>query len=232
MHLSSMKTSSGAGPKRKLIALTIGGVILIILVSIGGYGLIRGFTSAPDPETPDPAQSSSADPTSPPATVRTQAPIIVRTNDPELFARRVTDAIFTWDTTAGLVPLDYTAAILDAGDPSGHEQAGLAADIATYLPTRDAWVELRKYETTQRIEIDNVVVPDAWNDALAQANPGQLPPGANAYTIDGTRHRDGVWNGAAQVVEASVSFTVFIACPPDGESCYLMRLSQLDNPLR
>ena len=227
-----MKKVSGAGPKRKLIALTISGLILIILVTIGGYGLIRGFTSTPDTERPDPATSSSADPISPSTVIRPEAPRIIPTNDPELFARRVAEALFTWDTAAGLVPLDYTAAILNVGDPSGHEQAGLAADIATYLPTRDAWVELRKYETTQRIEIDTVVVPNAWNDALAQANPSQLPPGATAYTIDATRHRDGAWNGNAQVVEASISFTVFIACPPDHDPCYLLRLSQLDNPLR
>lgn len=227
-----MKTSFDSGARRKLIALTISGVILIILVVIGGYGLIRGFAGTPATETHDPAPSIPANPMLPPTTTRPKAPSIAPTSDPELFARRVAEALFTWDTTAGLVPLDYTAAILDVGDPSGHEQAGLAADIATYLPTRDAWVELRKYETTQHIEIDTIVVPDAWNDALAQANPGQLPPGATAYTIDATRHRDGVWSGNAQVVEASVSFTVFIACPPDRDPCYLLRLSQLDNPLR
>ena len=227
-----MKTSSGSGTRQKLIALSISGAILIILVVIGGYGLIRGFAGTPASETHDPAPSSSADPLLPPPTTRPKAPSIAPTNDPELFVRRVAEALFSWDTTAGLVPLDYTAAILEVGDPSGHEQAGLAADIATYLPARDAWVELRKYETTQLIEIDTVVVPDAWNDALAQAKPGQLPPGAIAYTIDGMRHRDGVWNGTAQVVEASNSFTVIIACPPDPDPCYLLRLSQLDNPLR
>ncbi len=50
---------------------------------------------------------------------------------------------------------------------------GLASDIATYLPNRDAWIELRQYATTQHLVIDTSLVPDAWADAVAQAQPGQ-----------------------------------------------------------
>ncbi|WP_338034658.1 hypothetical protein [Leucobacter triazinivorans] len=130
------------------------------------------------------------------------------------------------------MPLDYTSAILDVGDPSGYEQAGLAADIASYVPTRDAWVQLREYATTQSIEIETVDVPDAWADAAAQARPGQLPPGAIAYTVNGIRHRNGVWNSTAESLSVPVAFTLFMACPHDGDPCYLLRLSQLNNPLR
>jgi hypothetical protein len=28
-----------------------------------------------------------------------------------------------------------------------------------------------------------------------------------------------------------VTFTVFIACPPNADSCHVLRLSQLNNPL-
>lgn len=158
------------------------------------------------------------------------APVVRGSRDPQTFAGNVALALFTWDTTTGLMPLDYTSALLDVGDPTGQEQAGLAADIATYLPTRDAWIDLRQYATTQTLTIDSIQVPNAWNEAVEQAHPGQLPDGAAAYTIHGTRQRDGVWNGAPTSAERDVAFTVFIACPPD-ETCHLLRLSQLDNPL-
>lgn len=228
-----MKTSVDPRSRRKLIALTVSGVLLAALAVVGGYGLIVGTVEKPDPTTTprDPAPPTQPSP-QPPAASRPKAPPIAPTRDPGLFARRVAEAIFTWDTAAGLMPLDYTAAILAAGDPSGTEQAGLAADIATYLPSHDAWLQLRKYETTQRIKIDTVSVPDEWAEAIVQARPGQLPPGAGAYTIDGVRERNGTWNGSPETLKESVSFTVFIACPAAKDPCYLLRLSQLDSPLR
>lgn len=57
--------------------------------------------------------------------------------------------------------MDYTSAILAVGDPSGDEQAGLASDVAAYLPNRDAWIELRQYATSQHLTIDAAYVPDA-----------------------------------------------------------------------
>lgn len=226
-----MKTSPDSRARRGRIALIVSGVILAALVAVGGYGLLVGSHNAPPSEPPASPPPAPVAPL-PPDTSRPDVPRIVPTNDPELFAHRVATALFTWDTGAGLVPLDYTSAILEVGDPSGYEQAGLASDSASYLPTREAWVKLREYATTQRIEIDTVVVPDAWADAAAQARPGQLPPGAIAYTVDGTRHRDGVWNGTAETLSVPVEFTLFMACPPDDDPCYLLRLSQLGNPLR
>lgn len=118
------------------------------------------------------------------------------------------------------------------GDPSGDEQAGLASDISTYLPNRDAWIELRQYATTQYLVIDTSLVPGAWADAVAQAQPGQIAPGTTAVTIEGTRHRSGTWNGQPVTSEHPVSFTVFVVCAPTYQTCHLLRLSQLDNPLR
>ena len=86
------------------------------------------------------------------------------------FAQGVASTLFAWDTASGLWPLDYTSAILAVGDPSGDEQAGLASDVAAYLPTRDAWIELRQYATRQHLTIDTTYVPDAWSEAVAQAN--------------------------------------------------------------
>ena len=61
---------------------------------------------------------------------------------------------------------------------------GLASDVAAYLPNRDAWIELRQYATTQHLVIDTSLVPDAWADAVAQAQPGQIAPGTTAVTIE------------------------------------------------
>lgn len=80
-------------------------------------------------------------------------------------------------------------------------------------------------------------MPEAWDTAVEQAQPGQLPAGATAVTIEGTRHREGVWNGETVTSEHPVAFTVFLACPPPAPEfrtglCHVLRLSQLDNPLR
>ena len=96
----------------------------------------------------------------------------------------------------------------------------------------DNFIELRQYATTQYLVIDTLFVPDAWADAVAQAQPGQIAPGTTAVTIEGTRHRDGLWNGEPVSSEHAVSFTVFIVCAPTYPTCHLLRLSQLDNPLR
>lgn len=228
-----MKTSADPRARRRLIILMTTGTALVVLVAFGVYGLLTGPNKSPSGNsTPTSAPSASSAPTpdvsptpSPPA-----VPPVRASRDPETFAGNVALALFTWDTTTGLMPLDYTSVLLDVGDHTGTEQAGLAADITSYLPTREAWIDLRQYATTQTLTIDSIQVPNAWNEAVEQAHPGQLPPGAVAYTIHGTRQRDGVWNGAPTSAEREVAFTVFIACPPD-ETCHLLRLSRLDTPL-
>lgn len=233
MHLAGMKTSpSPSFPRGRLIALIAAGLVLPILAGVGIYGLLVGPRTSGTP-APEPAPSPSPSHTlATPGPSSPRLPVVPRSADPETFARNVAEAIFAWDTTSGLMPLDYTAAILDVGDPSGTEQAGLASDLASYLPTRAAWIELRKHETRQHLTIDQAVIPEAWDEAVAQAQPGQIAPGTTAYTIEGTRHRDGLWNGEPVSSEHAVSFTVFIACAPTYPTCHLLRLSQLDNPLR
>src|SRR5262249_39566717 len=158
-------------------------------------------------------------------------PDLPTTTDPKTYAQAVATALFGWDTASGLTPLDYSAVLLAGADPSGAEANGLASDLRTYLPTQDAWVGLRQYQTKQWLTIDTTVVPDAWAEALAQATPGQILPGTTAYTITGTRHRSGVWNNEAVTSAHPVSFTVFVACRPSFPACHVLRLSQLDNPL-
>lgn len=229
-----MKTNLASWSRGRLIAVIAVGLVLLLLVGVGVYGLVTGPRQPSIPRT-------DAAPTLPvpgePDPSRSGPPRVAPSNDPDEFARNVAEALFAWDTGSGLMPLDYSAAILEVGDPSGHEQAGLAADVAGYLPTRDAWMELRKYATIQHLTIESSFVPEAWDQAVEQAQPGQLPPGATAVTIEGTRHREGVWNGDPVTSEHPVSFTVFLACPPPAPEfssglCHVLRLSQLDNPLR
>ena len=216
-----------------MIAVLAALVAVLVLAGIGVYGLLVGPPTrtelgSDESSAPGPVVAVPADP------VPTQAPhlpVVRPSADPETFAGNVASALFRWDTASGFMPLDYTAVVLAVGDPSGAEQAGLAADIATYLPSREAWVELRQYATTQHLTIDSIYVPDAWGDAVAQAQPGQLAEGTIAYTIEGTRHRTGTWNGEEVTSEHPVAFTVFVVCAPTYDTCHLLRLSQLDNPL-
>lgn len=226
MHLWDMNPTDASHPRRRLVFLTAIGVIIVLLAGVGVYGLITG------PRTTDPAtaQLTSNPATATPLASGDDLAAVPGTDDPEEFARAVAAALFTWDTTSGLGPLDYTSVLLEVADPSGEEQAGLAADIAGYLPTRDSWGELRKYATTQHLEITDAYVPEAWAVAEEQAQPGQLRPGTTAYTIEGIRHRAGIWNNAPTTSAHEVAFTVFLTCPPGGD-CYLLRLSALDQPL-
>lgn len=204
----------------------------LVLTGIGVYGLITGPPTSTEPGSDD---SNGLGPVvtvpSDPALTTPRLPVVRPSADPETFAGNVATVLFSWDTTSGFMPLDYTSVILAVGDPSGAEQAGLAADIATYLPSREAWIELRQYTTAQHLSIDAVYVPDAWETAVEQARPGQLAEGTIAYTIEGTRHREGVWNEQAVTSAHPVAFTVFLVCGPTYDTCHLLRLSQLDDPL-
>ena len=219
--------------RRLLIAATAGGLALLILVGVGVYGLLRG-PATPEPETVDrPSPSVTANPGRP----ETPAPEAGSPlGGPEAFARNVATALFTWDTASGYGPADYAQVLADVAHDS--EADALVADVRAYLPTAEAWMQLRQYQTRQRLTIDDVFVPDAWETAIAQAAPGQIPDGAAAYTITGTRHRDGIWDTTPAEASRPVAFTVFMTCTPpnSGRSgaglCELLRLSELDHPLR
>ncbi|MBK9725450.1 MAG: hypothetical protein IPO89_10505 [Actinomycetales bacterium] len=230
--MSPAPTDSRA--RRRLTALITVGIVLLLLAAVGVYGLATGprNTSPTDP-SPEATLGVNAPPSPTlPTPSLPKVPAVPRSSDPVTFAEGVATTLFAWDTTLGLWPLDYTSTILAVGDPFGDEQAGLASDIATYLPNRDAWTELRQYATTQHLVINTSFVPDAWADALTQVQPGQIAPGTVAVTIEGTRHRTGVWNGQPVTSEHPVAFTVFVVCAPTYPTCHLLRLSQLDNPLR
>lgn len=235
VHLVGMKTPDLSEPRtrRRVIAALVAALIMLLLAGVGIYGLITGpptnDTDHTNENGPGPVITAPDDPV---PTTTPRLPVVRASADPDTFARNVATALFQWDTASGFMPLDYTSVILEVGDPSGAEQAGLASDIATYLPSREAWIELRQHATTQHLTIDNAFVPDAWDTALEQAQPGQLAEGTVAVTIEGTRHREGLWNDEHVTSEHEVAFTVFVVCSPTYDTCHLLRLSQLDNPLR
>lgn len=234
VYLPGMNTPVDSRVRRRLYAVIAAGIAFLILAGVGVYGLITGPRPAPTPAptVTVPTGSPAATPTPTSAPSSSLPPRVPGASDPDVFARNVATTLFTWDTASGFMPLDYSAAILAVGDPSGTEQAGLASDIANYLPSREQWIKLRKHATSQSLTIADTYVPEAWADALTQAPPNQIPAGAAAITIEGIRHREGVWNGNPVAEDFEVAFTLFIACPPGADSCHVLRLSQLDNPLK
>lgn len=228
-------TSDDRRRRRLLIAATAAGLALLILVGVGIYGLVHGPAAA-DPASSERPSTTAAPVTPGPMPGGELEPLPQRLG-PEAFARAVATAMFTWDTTTGHTPSDYAQVLADAAH--GSEADAFVGDVRAYIPTNDAWAQLRTYATRQWLTLDEVFVPEAWETAVEQAAPGQIPDGAVAYTISGTRHREGIWG--TDPVEASrpVSFTVFLVCTPPNPGrgtgsglCEVLRLSQLDNPLR
>ena len=143
--------------------------------------------------------------------------------DPDMFARAVAETVFTWDTNSSLP--DLSERLLVVADPTGEETPGLLADLRTYLPSDQAWAHLVQYRTRQWIEITDVVEPDAWGEALAQAPEDALAAGTTARTVTGVRRRAGEWDGEPVSVQEPVQFTVFLVCSPSEDQCHLLRLS-------
>jgi hypothetical protein len=213
------------------VPLLVAAVALLATVVVGVYGLVRGPGGEASPSlasgSPEPAVATHSD--APVADLHNRS--LPHTTDPIAYARAVATSLFDWDTSSGYLPADYTAAVLADADPSGEETPGLLDDVASYLPTTDQWLDLGAMDVVQTIDITSASVPASWPAVLAQAH-GQLRPGTTAVTITGTRHRSGVWNGQPAASSYPVSFTVFVACPPAFDRCHVLRLSQLDNPLR
>jgi len=217
-------------PRRLMILLIVGAALLAVLVGIGLYGLLLAPRSDPSPENTagDPPNAS----TSTPSPTSSTPPVVRESDDPETFARALATALFAWDTATEFVPTDYAQVIVDVSDPSGNETAGLASDVRTYLPTADAWAQLRTMQTRQWLDINDMFVPDEWATALEQASEGQILPGTVAYTITGIRQREGIHGTEPVTSSHDVAFTVFITCEPTFDTCRALRLSELDNPLR
>lgn len=217
---------------RRQIALVLGAALAVLTLAIGIYGLITGPATKPSNNpTGNPAIRVEQPPSADDVAIDPSQVPIPATTDPVTFARSIAAAIFEWDTTSGYLPTDYQAPVLAEADPSGEETPGLIDDISTYMPTVDQWLDLATMNVVQTLVIDSAQVPASWANVVAQGH-GELRPGTSAVTITGTRTREGIWNGEASIKSSPVSFTVFVACPPAFDRCHLLRLSQLNNPLR
>lgn len=219
--------SHHAGPRRRLLVTVIAsGIALLLVVGWGIYGLLRGPS---EPQHP-PVSVNTTDASPPNYWQREVGPRpITPSRDPERFARQIANALFTWDTRAAADVSEWAQVIVDVAD--AEESLAAASDIRSYMPTPTIWQQLRGYGTRQWLVIDSIAVPYAWSTAVVQAQPGQLPPGATAFTVSGTRHRLGTWGEEPVATNRPVAFTVFVACERM-EPCRLLRLSQVDNPLR
>ena len=206
---------------RRLLVVAVG--VLLLLVAVVSYAAFANRAPSAEPRT------TAKPPSSEPIGTQTSPPALDAA-EPEAFARQVATALFAWDTRTTSTPKSVTEQLVSVADPTGESSAGLVSDIANYLPTDQIWIELRKYETRQWIEVVSATVPDLWATAEAQAGD-ELLPGTTAFTIKGTRHREGVWEGEDVASQHEVAFTVFIVCAPTYPECRLLRLSRLDDPL-
>jgi hypothetical protein len=210
---------------RLVIAVVGSGIALTVLVVISVYGLLRGPAKANQPEQG--LETATISRVSPQRADRPE-PVLV-TTDPEPFARSVARALFKWDTRHEGGLSEWAQVLVDVADPD--EASAVASDVRSYLPVAEMWSQLDAYGTRQWLEVESVVVPDAWSTALEQAAPGQIPVGAAALTVLGTRYRAGTWDTEILRTHRMVAFTVFVRCP-GSDPCTLLRLSQLDRPLQ
>lgn len=213
--------------RRTLVAL-IAGAALLILVGVAVYGLVAG---PPAPPAARPAPTVTGSPSPAPRDEGPAAGALPATADPVRFARAVADELFGWDTATSRGPVDIIDRLLTVADPTGQEIPGLYADLQAHLPTTEQWARLREYETTQRLEVTIAAVPAGWAE-VAAASGDELPAGAVAVTVDGTRVREGTWHGQSVVRESPLAVTFLLSCPDASSPCSLLRVSAPGKALR
>ncbi len=184
------------------------------------------------PDVTGPSATPNPNPATRPALRTRELEPIHETSDPAAFARAAAEALFEWDTASGVSLGDYRGRLLVVADPTGVESPGLVADLAAYLPETTVWEHLSRYSTRQWLQVTDVWVPGQWHEALAQVPAGTVADGTTALTVTGVRHRAGVWDGEPVASAHDVAFTLFVVCGPTYPTCHLLRVSQLDNPLK
>lgn len=226
--------------RRAVLAVSVG-VMLVVLIAVGSYGLLVGPPEPPStspPGEPDSGVATGSRPaTASPSPATTTAPpgdrlpALPSTDDPLAYAQAVAEVLLAWDTMSALTPDDHARHVLADADPAGLETPALTADVANYLPTLEVWQQLRDQQTVQAVTIDGAYIPDSWDDIAASPGADHLRPGTMAVTIEATRHRAGVWLDEPATADHPVAFTVFVACRPAFERCHTLRLSRPDEPL-
>lgn len=215
------------------IAIIAGVVVALLVAALIVATMERRSMTTPS----EPAASSARTP--PPSASAPRGELtadgelapLTASSDPVEFARTIAEAIFAWDTTVPVALAEYKGRLLVVADPTGAESPGLVSDLAAYLPSATAWEHLRQYKTRQWLTVSTAYVPAAWTEAIT-ADPGVVAPGTYAVTVTGVRQRAGVSDEKAVASQDDVAFTVFVVCTPTYPTCYLLRLTQLDKPLR
>lgn len=213
--------------RRRLVVICT--MVALVLIASIAYAVLGRHNASPREQESGSSPDSIVWPARP-ATPSAKSPELWDISDPETFAREVSGALFLWDTSTLLTRADRFERLLAVADPTGESTIGLVSDLDNYLPAQEAWANLAKYETRQWLTIDRITTPTSWAQATAQAGD-ELLPGTTAYTIRGTRHRSGAWDGSPIETAHEVSFTVFLVCAPSYPTCHLLRLSLLDQPL-
>ena len=167
------------------IAVILGCVLALATLVVGIYGLVRGPRPPSRRRRLDRPGRSRRSRKRPLRWSRSKIAPSPHTTDPIAYARAVATSLFDWDTSLGFLPTDYTAAVLADADPSGEETPGLIADVATYLPTVDQWLDLGAMEVRQTIEIDDALRARLL-ERRRRAGPRPSPPGHDGG--DGHRH--------------------------------------------
>jgi hypothetical protein len=221
-------TTPEALRRRRLIVAGV--AIALLLIAVVTYALLAHRSATPT-SPPNNDVAGAAVPSSGPGKQPAQLDPLKPRSDPEIFTERVAQAIFAWDTTSMVSRADHVEQLLTLADPTGESTAGLSGDLDSYLPTADAWTQLAQYDTRQSLTITSITTPTLWAEAESQAGPAGLLPGTTAFTIDGVRHRSGVWEGEPVTSSHDVTFTLFIVCGPSYPRCHLLRLSMLAKPL-
>ncbi len=206
--------------------------VAVAVTALCGAGTALAFIGDGTDVEPQPRRPTSGDhAVSSPRGVTVEDQV-ARTADADAFAISVAQVLFAWDTTASVPLNEYAGRLLAVADPSGEESAGLATDLTTYIPSAESWEDLKTYETRQWIDINSYEVPAGWKSAMNDSDSSDIARGTTAYTITGLRRRTGIWQGETAKTVDEVSFTIFMTCRPTYETCRLLRLSQLNNPLQ
>src|SRR5690348_3239692 len=98
------------------IMLLVACALALVTVAVGIYGLVRG----PGVTSTKPAEDRAVHvevvgkPDDPVVTLQDRS--LPHTADPIAYSRAVAESLFDWDTSAGLLPTDYTAAVLADAD--------------------------------------------------------------------------------------------------------------------
>ncbi len=224
---------------RRFVLIVGVGIVLVVLVGVGAYGLLTGPPAAPSPSSEaDTFTGTSSRPAAPPSPVTTTTappgdilPALPHTDDPAVYARAVAETLLAWDTMSRLTPDSHAQQVLDDADPAGRETPALAGDVANYLPTLEVWQQLRQHATAQSVTISDAYIPEIWDDIAGSTGAEHLRPGTIAVTIEATRHRTGMWFDEPATADHPTVFTVFLACQPAFDRCHTLRLSRPDEPL-